>query len=98
MAIGCMSTLIWLCGLVTLQCKLSEGDCAQLEEAASSVKVIKVKVDVGFSDKASKALAVGFSKNPLLREVELGQMLTKESAESAREMLKRNATVAYRVW
>ena len=53
---------------------MSEEDWAQLEDAASCAQVVKVKVDVKYSARGSRVLAAGFSKNPLLTEVELGQV------------------------
>ena len=82
---------------------MSEEDCAQLEEAASCAQVVKVKVDArsDFSSdsdnaRASRALAAGFSKNPLLTEVELG-MVPKELVESVRGTLCTNTTLTVKV-
>ena len=84
---------------------MSEEDCAQLEEAASCAQVVVVKVNVGdeFSDsadddvcRASRALAAGFSKNPLLREVELG-WVPEELVESVRGTLCTNTTLTVNV-
>ena len=75
---------------------MSEEDWAQLEEAASCAQVVKVKVNVEYSARASRALAAGFSKNPLLREVELGQVL-EESVESVRGTLCTNTTLTVNV-
>ena len=71
---------------------MSEEDWAQLEEAASCAQVVKVKVDVGYSARASRALAAGFSKNPLLTEVELWQV-PEELVESVRGTLCTNTTL-----
>ena len=86
-----------------LQWELSEEDWAQLEEAASCAKVVKVKVDVkghfaSDSDcaRASRALATGFSKNPLLREVEL-EWVPEELVESVRGTLCTNTTLTVKV-
>ena len=79
-----------------LQRKLSEEDWAQLEEAASCAQVVKVKVNVDYSARASRALAAGFSKNPLLREVELGQV-SEELVESVRGTLCTNTTLTVNV-
>ena len=46
-------------------------DRTQLEEAASCAQVVEVEVNLGLSARASRALAAGFSKNPLLRAVTL---------------------------
>ena len=82
---------------------MSEEDWAQLEEAASCALVVKVKVNVKGhyaldSDcaRASRALATGFSKNPLLREVELG-MVPEELVESARGTLCTNTSLTVKV-
>ena len=79
-----------------LQRESSEEDWAQLEEAASCAQVVKVKVDVDYSARASRALAAGFSKNPLLREVELGQV-SEELVESVRGTLCTNTTLTVNV-
>ena len=57
-----------------LQERFSEEEWAQLEEAASCAQVVKVKVDVQGSDRASHVLANGFRKNKLLREVILSRV------------------------
>ena len=84
---------------------MSEEYWAQLEEVASCAQVVKVKVNVGdeFSDsvddnvcRASRALAAGFSENPLLREVELGQV-PEELVESVRGTLCTNTTLTVNV-
>ena len=74
---------------------MSEEDWAQLEEAASSAQVVKVKVDVG-SARASRALAAGFSKNALLTEVEL-RWVPKELVESVRGTLCTNTALTVNV-
>ena len=61
-------------------------DCAQLEEAASCAQVVKVKVGADDSARASRALAAGFSRNSVLREVTLLD-IPKEFVESVRETL-----------
>ena len=83
---------------------MSEEDYAQLEEAASCAQVVKVKVDVkghyaSDSDyaRASRALATGFSKNPLLREVEL-EWVPKDLVESVRGTLCTNTSLTVNVW
>ena len=75
-----------------LQWRLSEEDWVLLEEAASCAQVVKVKVNVNYSARASRALAAGFSKNPLLREVELGRV-PEELVESVRGTLCTNTTL-----
>ena len=75
---------------------MSEEDWAQLEEAASCAQVVKVKVDVGNSARASRALAAGFSKNPLLRDVEL-RRVPKGLVESVRGTLCTNTTLTVSV-
>ena len=72
---------------------MSEEDWAQLEEAASCAQVVKVKVDVEYSARASRALAAGFSKNPLLREVEVCAV-QEELVESVRGTLCTNTALA----
>ena len=54
-----------------LQRRFSEEEWAQLEEAASCAKVVKVEVDVRGSGQGSSALAAGFRRNKVVREVEL---------------------------
>ena len=94
-----------VCCVLYLQERLIEEYWAQLEEAASCAKVVKVKVDVhsDFSNsvddnvcRASRALAAGFSKNPLLREVELRQV-PEELVESVRGTLCTNTALAVKV-
>ena len=84
--------------------ELSEEDWAQLEEAASCAQVVKVKMDVksilasdsDHTRAASRALAAGFSKNPLLNEVELG-MVPKELVETLRGILCTNTALTVKV-
>ena len=65
------------CGLgLYLQRWFSEEEWAQLEDAVSCAKVVKVKVIVWASDQGSRArgftvLAAGLVKNKALKEVEL---------------------------
>lgn len=68
---------------------------AQLEEAASCAKVIKVDMSV-HSAGACRALAVGFSKNPLLSEVTLLDV-PKDLVESVRETLCTNTVLTVTV-
>ena len=75
---------------------MSEEDWAQLEEAARCAQVVKVKVDVWDSARASRALAAGFSKNPLLTEVELWEV-PRELVESVRGTLCTNTALAVTV-
>ena len=75
---------------------MSEEYWAQLEEAASCAQVVKVKVDVVYSARGSRVLAAGFSKNPLLAEVELGQV-PKELVESVRGTLCTNTAITVKV-
>ena len=75
---------------------MSEEDWAQLKEAASCAQVVKVKVNVDYSARASRALAAGFSKNPLLREVELVRV-PEELVESVRGTLCTNTTLTVNV-
>ena len=85
-----------LCCVLYLQVELSEEDWAQLEEAASCAQVVKVKVDVWYSARASRVLAAGFNKNPLLTEVEL-RRVPKELVESVRGTLCTNTAVTVKV-
>ena len=85
-----------VCCVLYLQERLSEEYWAQLEEAASCAKVVKVKVDVEYRARVSRALAAGFSKNPLLREVELVQV-PKELVESVRGTLCTNTAITVKV-
>ena len=73
----------------------SEKYFARLEETASCAQVVKVKVDV-YAASASRALAAGFSKNPLLTEVVLGQV-PKEVVESVQGTLCTNTTLTVKV-
>ena len=50
---------------------MSEEYWAQLEDAASCAQVVEVRVVVNRSARASRALAAGFSRNSVLREVAL---------------------------
>ncbi|MDA8002698.1 MAG: hypothetical protein MPL62_15565, partial [Alphaproteobacteria bacterium] len=69
---------------------------AQLEEAASCAQVVKVKVDVEYSARASRALAAGFSRNSVLREVRLIRVPV-ELVQSVRETLCTNAALTVTV-
>ena len=75
---------------------MSEEDWAQLKEAAISAQVVKVKVNVLRSDQASETLAAGFNENPLLREVELGEVPFK-SVELVRGILCTNTALTVKV-
>ena len=75
-----------------LQVTLSEEDWAQLEEAASCAKVVKVKVKEGFSDQVTHTLAAGFKKNKILREVKLISV-PKELVQSVKETLSMNTAL-----
>ena len=77
--------------------ELSEEDCAQLKEAASCAQVVKVKVEVNGSARASRALAAGFSRNSVLREVRL-DFIPSELKASVRETLCTNAALTVNVW
>ena len=85
-----------VCCVLYLQRRWSEEDWAQLEEAASCAQVVKVKMNVDNSARASRALAAGFSKNPLLTEVELWEV-PKELVESVRGTLCTNTALAVNV-
>ena len=80
---------------------MCEEYCAQLEEVASCAQVVKVEVDVkndlaSYSDstyaRASRALAAGFSRNSVLREVTL-RRVPKELMASVRGTLCTNAAL-----
>ena len=75
---------------------MSEEDWSQLEEAASCAQVVKVKVLGVRSARASRALAAGFSRNSVLREVTL-IMVPKELVASVRETLCTNAALTVTV-
>ena len=70
----------------------NDEDWAQLEVAASYAKTIKVEVDAANSDKGSRALAVGFHKNVMLREVKL-TWVPEELVESVRGILCTNSAL-----
>ena len=84
-----------LCCVLYLQ-ELSEEDWAQLEEAASCAQVVKVEVNVEYSARASRALAAGFSRNSVLREVKLIRVPV-ELVQSVRETLCTNAALTVTV-
>ena len=82
-----------------LQWRFSEEECAQLEEAASCAKVLKVevKVDMWGSDRDesarfSRALAAGLARNQILREVQL-KAVPEEAKMSVREALCSNTAL-----
>ena len=75
---------------------MSEEDWTQLEEAASCAQVVEVEVNLGLSARASRALAAGFSKNPLLRAVTL-LVVPEELVESVRGTLRTNAALTVSV-
>ena len=70
----------------------SEEESAQLEEAASCAQVVKVEVDVKFSDRASHVLAAGFRKNKAVREVTLS-CVPSQLVESVKRTLSMNAAL-----
>ena len=74
---------------------MKEKYFARLEEKASCAQVVKVKVDV-YNARASRALAAGFSKNPLLTEVELA-LVPKELVKSVRRTLCTNTALTVKV-
>lgn len=84
------------CCVFYLQGNLSEEDWAKLEDAATYAKVTKVKVDV-YSDRGSRVLAAGFSKNTVLKEVELGGV-PKELVESVRGTLSKSTALTVTIW
>ena len=75
-----------------LQRRFSEEEWAQLEEAASCAQVVKVKVDVSGSDRASHVLAAGFKKNKILREVTLS-CVSEELVDSVKKTLSMNTAL-----
>ena len=79
-----------------LQEELCEEDWAQLEEAASCAQVVKANVNVRDSARASRALAAGFSRNSVLREVTL-RRVPEELMASLRGMLCTNIALTVNV-
>ena len=79
-----------------LQERFSEEEWAQLEEAASCAKVVKVKVDVWSSDRVSRTLAAGFRKNEVLRVVELTRV-PDELVEPLKRTLSMNTALTVNV-
>ena len=65
---------------------------AQLEEAASCAQVVKVEVDADFSDRASRVLAAGFSKNKVVREVTLS-CVPEKLVDSVERTLSMNTAL-----
>ena len=81
-----------------LQERFSEEEWAQLEEAASCAKVVKVEMKVWSSDQDSRArastvLAAGLVKNKVLKEVGLSYV-PKEVEGSVRQILQSNRELA----
>ena len=74
-----------------LQEEFSEEQWAQLEEAASCAQVVKVEVDVLYSDRASSVLAAGFKKSKVVREVTLSYV-PKKLVESVKRTLTMTDT------
>ena len=72
--------------------EFSEEEWAQLDEAASCAQVVKVEVDVNFSDRASSVLAVGFRKNKVVREVTLSYV-PKKVVDSVKRTLSMNTAL-----
>ena len=79
------------CGLY-LQGRFSEEEWAQLEEVASCAQVVKVEVDVMFSDRASHVLAAGLRKNKVLREVTLSDV-PSQLVDSVKRTLSMNTAL-----
>ena len=69
-----------------------EEEWAQLEGTASRAKVLKVAVDVDRSDRGARALAAGFVKNEVVREVKL-RRVPEKLVESVRGTLSRNTAL-----
>ena len=65
---------------------------AQLEEAASCAQVVKVEVEVWFSDRASRVLAAGFRKSKVVREVTLS-LVPEKLVESVKRTLSMNTAL-----
>ena len=72
--------------------QFSEEESAQLEEAASCAKVVKVEVNVCYIDRASCVLAAGFRKNEVLREVTLSNV-PEELVDSVERTLSMNTAL-----
>ena len=72
--------------------RFSEEECAQLEEAASCAKILKVEVNVDGSARLSRALAAGLARNQILREVQL-RRVPEEAKMSVREALCSNTAL-----
>ena len=84
-----------------LQWRFREEEWAQLEEAASCAKVVKVKVDVLGCDQGSRArgftvLAAGLVKNKVLKEVEL-YGVPENVEQSVRQILQSNTELTVTV-
>ena len=75
-----------------LQEEFSEEEWAQLEEVASCAQVVKVEVDVRYSDRASGVLAAGFRKNKVVREVTLTRVPEK-LVDSVKRTLSMNTAL-----
>ena len=75
-----------------LQEEFSEEEWAQLDEAASCAQVVKVEVNVNFSDRVSYVLAVGFRKNKVVREVTLSRV-PKKVVDSVKRTLSMNTAL-----
>ena len=73
--------------------RFNEEEWAQLEEAASCAKVLKVEVHVEFhfgdNARGCTALAAGFVSNKVLQEVKLTNV-PMEAKESVRQILQLN--------
>ena len=69
-----------------------EEELAQLEEAASCAQVVKVEVDVEFSDRASSVLAASFRMNKVVREVTIS-CVPEKLVESVKRTLNMNTAL-----
>ena len=75
-----------------LQKWFSKKELAQLEEAASCAQVVKVEVEVRYSDRASRVLAAGFRKSKVVREVTLS-LVPEKLVESVKRTLSMNTAL-----
>ena len=65
---------------------------AQLEEVASCAQVVKMEVNVRYSDRASSVLAAGFRKSKVVREVTLTRVPEK-LVDSVKRTLSMNTAL-----
>ena len=84
--------MLWFVQYLQRRLEYSEEEWAQLEEAASCAQVVKVEVDVWYSDRASSVLAAGFRKNKVVREVTLS-LVPEKLVESVKRTLSMNTAL-----